>query len=199
MLEEVWRLEVMMSTIPPLASRTHKVLMAIWFLPSVCLLGFLATGFAADAPSAYLAFGFLPASVLSALAVVGSYWVKRGTETVARWVWISHCLVLLGLLVAMATAANPSPGLDMSTILTYVMLISAFPVSILVVMVMAGLGWLVDFGIPSLFGDPTTQGRVVELGFVILAWLVYVLLGYWQWFSFFPKIIRRFLTGRRYD
>jgi len=178
-------------------TRPHKVLLAIWLLPSACLVGFLVAGFASDASSAYLAFGFFPASVLTVLAVVGSCWVKRGTEMVARWVWTSHCLVLLGLLIAMAITASRSPGLDMSTVLTYAMLISAFPVSILVMLVVVGLGWLVDHTIPLLLGPAVTHGRAVEIGIVLLSWLAYALAGYWQWFRFLPSIVRRLGTRQR--
>jgi len=176
---------------------SEKALLALWCLPSGCLIGFLLFGIASNAPLAYLAFGFLPASVLSVISILLSYRIDRGTETVARWVWIAHASALLGLVYLIAFTTQKSSGLGASTILTYVLLISAFPVSILGIAVMAGVALLVDHALPALINDAAALGRAGETGFLILTWFVVVLAGYWQWFILLPSVIRRFRPGRQ--
>ncbi len=179
-----------------MTSASRVALMAPWFLPSVCLFGFLIAGVASDAPSAYLAFGFLPASVLSVLSILVSYWVERGTERAARWVWIVHSLTLLGLVVSIAVNSPQGSGLEASTILTYVVLVSAFPVSILTILVVAGIGWVLDHVLPILLGDTSNPGRTIETALLALTWLTYAIAGYWQWFTFFPGLVRRYRIRR---
>lgn len=175
---------------------SRRALLVLWCVPSGCLIGFLLLGLASDAPLAYLAFGFLPASVLSVISILLSYWIDQGTETVARWLWIAHASVLFGLVFLIAVTTQKSSGLEASTIMIYVMLISAFPVSIVAIAVMAGVAWLVDHALPGLIGDADTFRRAGETGFLILTWLVIVLAGYWQWFMLFPNVVKRFRAGR---
>lgn len=182
----------MRSAAPSAKSPGQTALRAMWFLPSACLVGFLGTGLAADAPSAYLAVGFLPASVLAVIAVVASYWVGRGTEAIARRVWVGHCVVLLGFLLLTAATASRTPGMALTTVLTYTMLIAGFPASILLMLVMAGVTWAFDYLTPSAVGGPIIPGRIVEVGFVVLVWLAFFVAGYWQWFRILPKLVSRF-------
>jgi hypothetical protein len=171
-----------------------RALHGLWLTPSVCLAGFFLLGLVSDAPLAYLAFGLLPASVLSVLSIAVSYWVKRGTDVVARLVWIAHSLVLLALLGALVfVAANThrdSPS-DVGAVLTYTMLIAAFPISVPAVAVMGGAAWALNCSLPTLAGSGAGYARASEIAFLFLAWLVYTVAGYWQWFVLFPSIIVR--------
>jgi hypothetical protein len=194
MRKKMRRLALMRSATPSSKSPGHTLLLAIWLLPSACLVGFLGAGIAVDAPSAYLAFGFLPASVLAVVAVAASYWVRRGTETVARWVWISHCLALLGFLVIMAATVSRNAGMALTTVLTYTMLISGFPGSTLLMLVMAGVTWALDYVRQPALGNSINHGGIVDVGFVVLVWFAYFVLGYWQWFRILPKLVSRFYT-----
>ena len=176
----------------------QKALLVLWCLPSGCLIGFFLFGMASDAPLAYLAFGFLPASVLSVISILLSYWIVRGTETIARWVWIAHAWVVFGLVFLVDVTTQTNSGLEASTVMIYVMLISAFPVSIIAIAVMAGAAWLVDHSLSALIGDAAAFSKAGETGFLMLTWLVVVLAGYWQWFMFFPNVVGR-IRARRKD
>jgi hypothetical protein len=172
-------------------------LYALWCLPSSCLAGFFVLGIVWDAPLAYIVLGLLPASALNVISILLSYWINRGTETVARWVWIGHVSVLFGVIFLASAETQGTPGLDASIIMTYVMLIAAFPISILAISTMVGVVWLVDHTLQWLISDAAVAGGRVQTGFFVLGWLLVVLAGYWQWFMFLPRVVARFRRGGR--
>jgi hypothetical protein len=175
----------------------RAALLSLWCLPSGCLVSFFLLGIASDEPLAYIALGLLPASVLNVLSILLSYWIDRGTDTVARWVWIANVSVLFVLVFLITDKTQGSPGLETSIIVTYVMFIAAFPISILAIGAMAGVGWAVDHALPAVIGDAAVFGRAAETGFFVLTWLVVVLAGYWQWFVLLPKVLTRFQRDGR--
>jgi hypothetical protein len=99
--------------------------------------------------------------------------------------WIFLTLVVLGITLY---GFDGKPNSDISIVLLWSMLLLAFPISILVALLLAGISIFIELLV----------GRVVPTSYwwIITCWLCFFAAGYWQWFVMAPWSWRK-LAARK--
>lgn len=107
---------------------------------------------------------------------------------VLKALWILCCGFVLGLTLYRYV---PNSGSDIGIFLIYGMLFLAFPASLLVAAMFALLAMLQErLGVPLLDVIENNYG-----GFCLM-WLIFFLVGYWQWFVLVPWLWRKWKARR---
>jgi hypothetical protein len=122
------------------------------------------------------AFALLVSAVLVDVAVVTSYWLAANRFAVIRAVWLILAVVCLIFALAISAQDIPSAQKDASTVLTFTVLALSFPLGL--------LGALIVSAVSQSMGQPSVVSLVV-------IWLLFVALGYLQWFKLVPWAVRR--------
>ena len=103
-------------------------------------------------------------------------------KKVMKYVWITLSLIVLFISLSVYDESKNTSGIEL--FLGYMMLCLSFPIGLVSVFVAANIvgfiGMIWGWGFPLSFF------------LIILAWLVFFLLGLWQWLVFFPSLIDKF-------
>lgn len=169
------------------AARGGKALVALWALTLVILLATPIVTWLSNRTELMgnIAFSLLLAAVLIDASNVLSCIVETEGIRIAKAAWIGLCVVALFFVLGVADPSRPDTAKDAETILAYLMLILSFPIGFLSVLLLIGLGFLFN---------------LEEAGFYIsnlIAWLVFVVFGYLQWFKFTPYLIGKLRARKK--
>jgi len=160
------------------ATRTGKVVVALWLVALLVFIGCLVGGLLQGEFLGYVAFAILPTAILLNISIVLAQYVKKGSVKIAKAGWITMAIVALLLAIYGFDGKSDS---DIFVVLTWSMLVLSFPVSLLVSLARMVLPAAIDTSYLSL----------------AIEWAVYVTLGYWQWFVVVPKVWARTSSGAR--
>jgi hypothetical protein len=117
-----------------------------------------------------IAFGLIVSGVLLIPVLVFANWVPEVVRA-TKGVWLAYCVIGLGLLLKASIAGGEK---DIDIVATILISVLAFPIGIPVAL----LG-------TKIFSSTST----VTISLVL--WVVAIPLGYWQWFSLLPRILRK--------
>jgi hypothetical protein len=106
---------------------------------------------------------------------------------ILKAVWV---VCSLAVLLTTLYAFDGSPNSDAELLLVYGMMALAFPISLLLNL----LGGVVGYVAYLISGYAAETSRLS----IVLTWLYFFAGGYWQWFSYVPRLIRR-IHGRNRD
>lgn len=122
-----------------------------------------------------IAFAFLISAAFADAAVIASYWLGDRRFAMSRVVWLLIATVSLAFTLVIASQEVQSAPKDASTVLTFIVLVLSFPAGLLAALIVSAM--------PAWLG----QANMVSLVFI---WLLFVLLGYLQWFRLIPALLR---------
>lgn len=166
----------MMSTIAQIAAtRTGKVVIALWALALVIVIALPVAGLFQGEFLGNLTFSVLPVAVLLNISLILAQYVGSGSVRIAKAAWIA--IVLVVLLITLY-AFDGKPHSDIWVVLTWSMLVLSFPASLLVSLARMVLSMATETSYLSL----------------TLEWAAYFILGYWQWFVLLPWLWRKWKT-----
>jgi len=103
-----------------------------------------------------------------------------------RALWIISCLGALGVSLVYADVES---GRDIDVFLIWVMLILSFPLGFLVVITYGALSFFFYSQFGWEFSIVTSYDMYLYL---TVLWLIFVLIGYFQWFYLVPYLYRRY-------
>ena len=113
--------------------------------------------------------------------------MKNGLVKMSKWIWgASSMSVLLTTLYFY----DGKPNSDADILLAYGMLALSFPAGLIISAIVGVAGYVVF----------STYGYVVQTSYwsILLTWLIFFVVGYWQWFRLVPWLIRR-IKGRNHS
>jgi hypothetical protein len=121
------------------------------------------------------AFALLVSAVLVNVAVIMSYWLAANRFAVMRGVWLILTVVCLIFTLAVSAQDIPSAQKDAGTVLTFTTFALSFPLGLLGALILSAVSqWM----------GPTSMVSLVGI------WLLFVVLGYLQWFKLVPLVVR---------
>jgi hypothetical protein len=159
------------------ATRTGKTVVALWLLAALIFIAGLAGGVLQREFLGYIAFTVLPVAIMLNISTVLAHYVENGSVEIAKAGWIA--LAVVALLVTLYGFDGKTDS-EVWIILTWSMLVLSFPASLIVSLARLILSMAIETSYLSL---------VVE-------WVTYFILGYWQWFVLLPWLWRRWKTRR---
>jgi len=126
-------------------------------------------GLTNDEVGGNILFGLLICSIPINISILVAERVKKGTQAIAKISWILLSLIILG--VSLATIPD---------ILMYAMITLCFPISIGAIYILYFLHTFPFYQTDSHFA------------YMFIAWLVFFVPGYLQWFKLIPYLHKRF-------
>src|SRR5712691_9509348 len=95
---------------------------------------------------------------------------------VAKLVWVGLCLVVLAVTLYLG---DPGTKRDIDIFLIWSMLVLGFPSSGLIVLLFAGVSYVLyqHFSIA-----PSAEGAISFYAYLAFTWLAFFVVGYFQWF-----------------
>lgn len=162
-------------------ARGGKALIVLWTLTIAILLVTPVATWLSNREELLgnITFSLLVAAVLADVSNVVVGISRNPGVGVAKVAWVGLCIIALLLIIDITEPDRPDTIKDAGTVLSYLMLTLSFPVGFLVVLLLIGLGQI--FGLGEL-GSYTSN---------LIAWVLFVVLGYVQWFMLFPYLIGR--------
>ena len=103
----------------------------------------------------------------------------------ARAIWT---IIALALLVVCLYGFDGKPNSDIEILLAWSMLVLAFPISVLVALILTGLSIVSERVFAAVI--PTSYW------WIIITWLCFFIAGYWQWFGLIPWLWRKWKARR---
>lgn len=125
------------------------------------------------------AFSVLPAAILLDVSIVLAHVVENRSERLARGGWIGLCLVVIVFASAIASSIQPDAHKAAEIFFAYAMLTLSFPIGFLGPFFVSGLDYLLNLEMLGFYGSN------------FVAWLVFFVLGYLQWFKLLPWLIAK--------
>ena len=106
--------------------------------------------------------------------------MRNHLPAIVKWVWVAGSVAVL---LATLYFYDGKPNSDADLLLAYGMLTLSFPVSLLLSAIIGVVGYLAY----------SMYGYVVQTSYwsIVLTWLCFFVVGYWQWFKLVPWFIRR--------
>lgn len=176
----------MMRTIAHVAAtRTGKVLVALWLLALVILIAVPATGLFQGEFLGNLAFIVLPVGILLNISIVLAHYVENGSVGIAKAAWIG--VAVIALLITLY-AFDGKPNSDIGIFLAWFTLVLAFPISLLVALLFTGVAIAAE----KLFSAVIPESYLM----LSVSWICFIAAGYWQWFVLLPWLWRKWKTRR---
>lgn len=163
------------------ATRAGKVLVGLWLIALVILIVVFVTGLFQGELLGNLAFVVLPVAALLNVSVLLACHVENGSIEIAKVSWIG--IAVVALLVALY-GFDGNTNSDIWIVLTWSMLVLAFPGSLIVSLAHMALG----AGLAITIGT-----SYLSLG---IEWAAYFALGYLQWFVLVPRLWRKWKAWR---
>lgn len=154
----------------------EKFLMVSWLLIPVAVLSALVHGWDIDNVRGRLLVGCLPASLLASVSAFVATFVDKPIARFSKHVWVVVAVLSLLAAFLLASEDHPSAFKDTHTVLVYVLMLLAFPISSLVPFVLMGIGLWTDLG---------------GFSYLTMMWLLFVVPGYVQWFVLLPWLRRK--------
>lgn len=164
---------------PNIKTRSEKFLVAVWLLIPIAVLGTSIYGWAIKDVWGGLLVSCLPASLFASITAFVADFVRKPIASFSKRVWVA--VAVMSLLAAITFAIQPTPDAvkGANTILTYVLLILAFPIALLVPFILMNTALLFPSG-ENLLG-------------LVGMWLIFFVAGYVQWFVLLPCLWQKWI------
>jgi hypothetical protein len=174
----------MMETIAHIAAtRTGKVLLALWLLALVAFIAVPVTGLFQGEFLGNLAFIVLPVGILLNISIVLAHYVENGSVRIVKAAWIG--IAVVALLITLY-AFDGKPNSDIGVFLAWFTLVLAFPISWLVALLFTGVAIATE----KFFSAVIPTSYV----WLLVSWACFIAAGYWQWFMLLPWLWRKWKT-----
>jgi small-conductance mechanosensitive channel len=105
---------------------------------------------------------------------------------IVKLLWIALCIVVLCITLYFY---DGKPNSDISDFLVWTMVLLTFPLGLIVSLL---IGW-----ISFLLYESTEVVTSVSYGMLFLVWLVYFIVGYFQWFKMTPAFSQKLRSRNR--
>lgn len=164
-----------------LKTRSGKFLAILWLLILAILIGTPTITFFLDRMELLgnIVFSIFPMAVLLNISVVLAFIVEKGTVRIAKLAWVCMSIAVIVFALGVAGSGEADAYKSAEIVFAYSMLILSFPISFLAPFVVSAIGYLFNLD---------------EFGIYIsnlVAWGVFFVLGYLQWFKLVPWIIEK--------
>lgn len=166
-----------------------KILLSLWLVTVLILIGLPLVGIFQNEIKGNLAFSLLVCSVLLNLSVIISYKVKTGSEFLSKMMWICLGIIVLGFILFLTYNLTGGSNKEVGIILTYIMLVYSFPISILVSLLFGSIIYISDKYFPFADSVNTYWG-------IFFIWSIFFIFGYLQWFKLLPSLIRKWQNSK---
>lgn len=171
----------MMGVAQILETRGGKVLVSLWVLIAIILFVTPAATWLFDREELIgnIAFSLLVVAVLANISnALVCLFQNRGIK-IAKATWFGIYFIVLLLIIGIMDPSRPDIVKDAEIIFIYLILTLSFPIGFLGVIFLIGLSQI--FSLEEL-------GPYIS---TLITWLLFMVLGYIQWFMLLPYIVKR--------
>lgn len=169
------------------ATRTGKVLIALWLLASL-FVALPVAGLFQGEFLGNLAFIVLPVGILLNISILLAHHVENGSVRIVKAAWIA--IAVVALLITLY-GFDGKPNSDIGVFLAWSTLVLAFPSSLLISLIFMGI---------SIAAEKFNAGEIA-MNYLALSvtWACFIAVGYWQWFVLLPWLWRKWKVRRSAD